>query len=143
MIELLILQQTSLCFSINLMKFFSNPKQTFTYTCCECGHRFKSDKPPQKVSIFCKSNSKIVNHQVNTQELNLKCPSCGSHELNLDWGKAYDSSCENQENHLDSQIPVTTKQKVCVFMIEKIIGALSFFAGKITKVDKVKKDSIE
>lgn len=43
------------------------------------------------------------------------------------------------QNTFDSEIPVTAKQKICVSGIDKVLGALSFFAGKITRADKVKR----
>lgn len=63
-------------------------------------------------------------------------------ELNLD-RRNYGSSYENQDNSLYSQIPVTTKQKISVSLIEKVIGILSFVVGKITKADKVEKNKGE
>ncbi len=119
----------------------SAPHQTFgfSYTCRDCGFKFTSNKNPQKTTLFKKSNQKIENHQVDAQQLNLKCPKCGSRELNLDLRKIYASSDDEKSQDIsDSEIPVTEKQKVCVSAIEKVVGALSFFAGKITRADKVK-----
>lgn len=120
------------------MKVFPHPTSTFSYTCRSCGHKFTSDKNPQKITLFG-SSAKIEGHTIEAQKLNLKCPNCGSRKLNLGWGKSYGSSDEEKaQNISDSEIPATVRQKICVSVIEKIVGVLSFFAGKITKADKVK-----
>lgn len=126
------------------MKNNTNSSAVFPYLCKNCGYEFYSNKPPHKISIF-PSTPKITEHQVEAPKLNIICPKCESDKVIINLGKIYssDGSKESSENHLDSQIPVTTKQKISVSVIEKIIGALSFFAGKITKADKVKKDNIE
>lgn len=113
------------------------PTSTFSYTCRICGFKFTSNKNPQKISLFEKSNPKIVNHQVESQKLNLKCPNCGGRDLNIDWGKCYNSSDDEKLQNIPvSEIPVTTRQKISVSVIEKIIDILSFVVGKITKSDK-------
>lgn len=120
------------------MTAFPHPTSTFSYTCRSCGRKFTSDKNPQKITLFG-SSAKIEGHTIEPQELNLKCPNCGSRDLNLDWGKSYGSGDEEKPKNIsDSKIPVTARQKIWVLGIEKIVGVLSFFAGKITKADKVK-----
>lgn len=120
------------------MKAFPHQNSNFSYTCRACGFKFTSDKNLQKISLFG-SPAKIEGHTIDSQKLNLKCPKCGSRDLNLDWGKCYSSSDEEKTQNISaSEIQATKKQKVFVSAIEKALVVLSFFAGKITRADKVK-----
>lgn len=119
------------------MKAFPHQNSTFSYTCRACGFKFTSDKNPQGISLFG-SSAKIEGHTIDSKKLNIKCPKCGSRDLNLDWGKCYSSSGDEKPQNISaSEISDTKKQKVFVSAIEKALGALSFFAGKITRADKV------